>query len=195
MKKVLLFLVLSMVITAGVFAQDDFKRSWIGGEIGILGGGARFEFMITPWMSAGANVYYSYLFFTSDFGINAVARFYPLAGINEKWRVKPGLFAEIGLGFGINYGFVDLEEEYTLWGYRYVGGVYNIWTQTTGFQIAPAVGWKVDFGKPGGFYLSPGVKLPITIGSQKAVLFPDDYKSQIGATVSTVVFIGLGAGF
>jgi len=192
MKRVLLFLVLAMVIATGVFAQTDYKRNWVGGEVSILGAGARYEFMVTPWMSVGANVYWSTLILFADFGANVVARFYPLAGINDTWRKKPGLFIETGLGFGFHRGTVTFDN------YNSYGQLQRNtdWGQTLGFQIAPAVGWRFDFGDLGGFYFSPGIRVPITIGPQKLVLgWNSSYRDKVGVGTGVVIFVGLGAGF
>jgi hypothetical protein len=64
------------------------------------------------------------------------------SGIEVTGRFYPwaGVFyTGLGLGFGTNF-------------------ILN------GVMITPAVGWKIDLGKPGGFYINPEASLPIVLG-------------------------------
>jgi hypothetical protein len=50
------------------------------------------------------------------------------------------------------------------------------------------VGWKVDVGEPGGFFISPSIKLPITLGA-------NDVKDEFGMGVGFLACFGLGGAF
>jgi hypothetical protein len=156
MKKVFMVLVLALIIAGGVFAQD--AKNWISGEVSILGAGARYERMLTPKFSLGADVYWTSLFFFwNDFGANAVGRFYPWAG---------KFYTELGLGLGVHTGL----------------------TAMTGVDIVPGLGWKIDVGKKGGFFIEPGIQVPITLGV-------DQYWGGFGAGVGVRAYLGLGGAF
>jgi hypothetical protein len=149
MKKRLLVLVLMAVVVGGLFAQD--QRNWISGEVSLLGGGARYEFMLNEKFSVGATVFFqSFFLFWNSLGINATGRFY-------FWK---GLYAEVGAG----YGTITGTEDYTSPG--------SSWTHTfayvvNGFMLTPAIGWKIDVGNPGGFFINPMVGVPLVLGSRK----------------------------
>jgi hypothetical protein len=186
MKKVLIFMVLAMVIAGGVFAQSvNTVNNWISGEVSLLGGGVRYERMLMPNLSIGGYGYYNntFILFT-DMGVGAFARYY-------FWK---GLHAELGLGFNYRTGAGDGEAKYEGVTYKYE----NEWVSTTGFGIIPAVGWKFDVGSPGGFFLYPGIKVPITIGEQQPVLsygFIDEIDWGVGVGVGFIAYFGMGYAF
>jgi hypothetical protein len=68
--------------------------------------------------------------------------FFNSVGVTATGRFYPwaGVFyLGLGLGFGSNF-------------------VLN------GAMVAPALGWKIDVGKPGAFFLNPELSLPIVFG-------------------------------
>jgi hypothetical protein len=75
--------------------------------------------------------------------------------------------------------------------------------QTIGATIIPSFGWKIDVGAPGGFFINPGIRFPLSIGKQwpfrppfMSEPFSDFYTSeQTGVSFNVVVFIGLGYAF
>ena len=179
-KCIFLFLVLALVIAGGVFGQNNDIKNWVSGEVSILGGGVRYEYMLFPNLSLTVNAYYSTLIIWRDWGFTGGARFYPLANM--------GLFGELGLGFGEHRGVGTLSDDD--W------GEYNDWIKTLGFIISPGVGWKLDVGTPGGFYIQPGLKVPIVMGRKKPVLdWFDDYKGKFGVGVGFLLYVGFGYAF
>ena len=189
-KGVFLLLVLVIFIGGGLFAQQrrGARRidNWISGEIGFFNTGIRYERMLNSQFSIGAEAYWnSFIFFWNDLGIIAAARFYP----NEMF------FLELGLGYNYHTG----EGEYKYQGYNYLSGetgtvTTTAWMSTSGVCISPGLGLRIDPGARGGFFVSPGLKVPVTIGSQKPVtwLFSYDYKSEIGVGVGIMLYCGLG---
>ena len=183
-KKVLVLLVLAVVIAGGVFAQEkaaNVKRSWLSGEVSLVGAGARYEFMVNEKLSLGVNAYWTSLFFIfNDLGANVVGRFYP-------WGKT--FYAGLGLGLGIHSGIEPLKKDGETWD-------DSDWVVTrTGFDIVPELGWKIDVGQPGGFYLNPHAQLPLTLGTQKATIWGVDYEGDFGMSVGFRAALGLGWSF
>ena len=109
-------------------------NKWISGEISLLGFGIRYERTLNSYFSTGINIHAN---FTGVLHIGGTGniRYYPF---------ERNFF----LGLGLGYQFTRI----FLFG---AGGL--------GFAVNPEIGWKIDVGKPGGFFLQPGIKLPITI--------------------------------
>jgi hypothetical protein len=180
MKKVLVVLVLLMVIGGGVFAQSG-PKNWISGTVGILGGGAQYERVLTEKFSIGAAVYYNTLFFFwHNFGVEAVGRFYPLA--------NGGLFIGLGAGFGYKTGLSDFDDDI-------YGGTTSEWARWTGFLLEPSVGWKFDLGASGGFFIEPLLAVPIIFGAKKGTFSGWSDDSEFGVGVSVRPAFSLGYAF
>jgi hypothetical protein len=145
---------------ASAGSSSDIKN-WISGEVSILGVGARYERMLNDKMSIGANVYYDTLFFLwQDFEAGAAFRYYPWGGTDKPVR---GLFFGAGLGFHIYWNLIDvlLDED--------------DWSALYGVAITPDIGWRLDVGDPGGFFIEPGIKMPLTLGARKVPAYYDDW--------------------
>ncbi|MDR0455967.1 MAG: hypothetical protein LBH20_04695 [Treponema sp.] len=140
-KGVFLFLVLAVVIAGGVFAQEGGSgiRHWISGEVSVIGAGARYEFMLTDKMSIGVNAYWNSLFFFwNEVEVGASFRYYI-------WK---SFFAGAGLGFHIHTSL----------------NVVNGADAMNGVAFSPEIGWKIDVGDPGKFFIEPGLKIPLSFG-------------------------------
>jgi hypothetical protein len=72
--------------------------------------------------------------------IQATGRFYPWGNI---------FYCELGLGYGY-HAYAHYDGERTT-------------EKTNGVRITPAIGWKIDFGKPGGFFFNPMIDMPMLI--------------------------------
>jgi hypothetical protein len=182
MKKLFLVGLLGMVlVTGGVFAQEAWggKKNFASADVGFVVGGARYERLLTPKISVGADFYWanSFIIF-NELEAGAFARYY-------LWK---GLFGELGLGFHTHTGVETVEA-------TFMGTTYTDTTSvlTTGFGITPAVGWKFDPGKGGGFFLEPVVRVPITIGEKTSGW--GFYESEVGASVGFTLSVGLGWAF
>jgi len=180
-----IFFVLVLVCIGGLFAEDraaNIKNNWISGELSLLGVGARYERMLNSNLSVGANVYWSSFFFLyNELGLDASVRFYP-------WGKN--FFAGIGLGFHTHTG-VSTGKDTDVFGVEYE---YTESIQINGVAITPELGWKIDVGKEGGFYLQPGIKLPITLGEKTGFLFGSD-ETKFGVGVGFVPYFGMGFAF
>jgi hypothetical protein len=156
-------------------------KNWFSGEVSILGGGLRYERMLNDKMSIGGNVYYSTFFvlWGHDLGADFSFRFYPWGGTGS---VPEGLFFGGGLGFHMNWiGLASYLAD-------------DDWMTLYGGAITLDVGWKLDVGGPGGFFLQPGIKVPIYLGARKTWdLWDSYYEFDWGST--TIPYVGFGFAF
>ena len=169
MRKVFFVLALVMLITSGLFAQANVRNNWISGELSFLGVGARYERMLNEHWSIGGNVYYNFLLFWNDLGIDFSARYYIWKGLH------------VGLALG----------------YHWHTGIYDEidgWAAINGVGITPEIGWKIDVGKEGGFFISPGIKTPITLGVYENII-AFGKAGDFGVGFAFIPFIGLGGSF
>jgi hypothetical protein len=163
--------------------------NWVSGEVSILGIGARYERMLNDKMSIGGNVYYNTLFFLfgHDFEAAGVFRYYPWGGTSK--AVK-GLFFGGGLGFHMRWG----ELGFVNWLFD-----TDLDMPLYGVAISFDVGWKLDVGRPGGFFLQPGIKFPVILGARKtweSGLYTDTkYHYEFDYATGTVAYLGLGYAF
>jgi hypothetical protein len=217
MKKGLLILVLTTIVAGGVFAQKSstpttqtpsqgsgsqsaqkaatpaqsstVPKNWFSGEVSILGLGARYERMLSDKMSIGGNLYFDTLFLLwYDFGADFSFRFYPWGGNGS---AAEGLFFGGALGFHINWDIVDV----LLSDSAFDNPLY-------GAAITPEVGWRLDVGSPGGFFIEPGIKIPVILGMRKEWVWVSDYwyghleeKNKFHVTWTTIPYFGLGVAF
>jgi hypothetical protein len=151
-KKGLLVLVLTVLVTGGIFAQEktaDARKFWISTELSLIGAGLRGEFMLGSKLSVGLNAYWnSMLFIFNELGGGAVLRFYP-------WGKT--FYAGVGLGFNTHTGTEAFIKDGNNEGNTIIG--------RQGFAAIPELGWKLDPGNPGGFFVNPYVQAPITLGT------------------------------
>jgi len=181
MKKILVLFVLVTLITGVVFAEEeDYFKHWISGEVSLFGLGVRYEYMLNENLSVGANVYFnSFLFLWNELGFDASVRFYPGGNI---------FFLGMGLGYHGHTGTFKYKYEPHP-GYEATG----TWFGTiNGFAITPEVGWKIDVAGEGGFFLQPGMKLPVTLGTLK-MYGTNINEFRVG--VGFVMYLGLGYTF
>jgi hypothetical protein len=176
MKKVFAVLVLALLVAGGVFAQVGNADNWVGGQISFLGGGVKYERVLTSQFTVGGAAYFNYLIFWNNAGIKAFGRFYPWENI---------FFAELGLGYGYRSGFDD---------YKKNGRTYSAWFYSiNGFLLEPGVGWKIDVGGPAGFYIEPVLTIPLVFGSKKFDISGAD--SEFGFGVGFIAAFGMGYAF
>jgi hypothetical protein len=175
-KKCLMAAVLASVLATGMWAQTGEPwggdKNFVSVELGVITAGARYERLITPKLSAGVNFYWA----------NSFIIFNELeAGLFARYYIWRGLFGELGLGFHTHTGTKDVDY-----------GLYTAKTAvtTTGFGISPGLGWKFDPGRDGGFFVEPGVIIPITIGKDQE--FVGVESKSVGVGVGFVLFCGLG---
>jgi hypothetical protein len=185
-KRLFLFFALAAVVGSGVFAQTHF----VSAEISILGGGARYEYVITPYITINGYAYYNFLPtpFISEtfsyehrvFGAGVAGRWYP---------VGRRFFMELGLGYN-SFTSKRRDTYSSSNGYTYYDYDVDVTDEFSGFSIAPGFGWTIDVGKPGGFFISPGIKIPFTMTSG-----PTDMGLGKGVYPSVVGYFGMGYAF
>jgi hypothetical protein len=195
-KRVLAVLILALLAAGGVFAQEEDerfggKKNFISAELGLIVTGLRYERILGPRFSLGANLYWSNSFFIyNEMEIGILGRWYPIGG----------LYAELGLGFHIHTGLEKVEYELSYTEIENGKTVNKTKTDTittavtnTGFAVSPALGYKFDPGKPGGFFVEPQITVPITIGNKKDLLGYGYDK--FGVSVGVVFAVGMGWSF
>ncbi|GHV69048.1 hypothetical protein AGMMS49928_10160 [Spirochaetia bacterium] len=175
-KKALLVLVLVAVLSGGIFAQE--KKNFVGVTAGLVEYGAHYERALTPQFSVGVEAYWNnFLFFWNTWGMEAFGRFYPFSN---------GFHVGVGLGYGVYTGNQDFEYNNKL----------GTWLATIeGVLIEPEMGWKIDFGQPGGLFLEPAFSLPFVLGSRTFALDLGKSGRDFGVGVNGRVHLGLGWGF
>jgi len=172
---VMLVLLLA-VVSGGLFAQDfGGAKNFVSGDVGLITFGARYERLLTPKIGIGAVAYWNTLFIIfHEIEIGAFGRYY----------IWQGLFAELGLGFHFHMGSIK---------YSYEGNSGKTWGTRTGLSISPGVGYKFDPGKAGGFFVAPGITVPITLGKTGALWAGDPRK--FGVSVGFIPYCSLGYAF
>jgi len=132
------------------------RNNRVTAEVSLVNIGLRYERMLTPKISLGANVFVS--FGGSDsigvepgsFGIDTSFRFYPWSG---------AFFIGLGLGY---YSFSSK----TIHEYHYhnVDVIELSRSRFNGLAVIPEVGWKIDVGRVGGLFLQFGFAGVLPLG-------------------------------
>jgi hypothetical protein len=162
------------------------EENFLSLDVYIAGIGARYERFLSPKFSLGVDVNVLTSFFIhTEFEAGVFARYY-------LWK---GLYGELGLGFHIHGESED----------KYLDSSYPIAVSvtTTGVAITPGLGWKFDPGKAGGFFIEPGISVPITIGKKSwaQAITTNGVKttsyggSESGVKVGFMIYCGLGWAF
>ena len=171
---------------------SNVRKHWLSGG-GFLsppydgGFSANYEYMLSPNFSIGANLNVG-LIYGSGSSISAIGRYYP-------WGKT--FFIGLGLGVGL-VGSLYPNIEHTYYD-TYSGKIITEHTLSSvfGFLFTPSVGWKIDIGAPGGFFLQPGIRMPIGFGNKHPLYYYEDdvYKKEFGVNVSIGIFFTIGGAF
>lgn len=164
-----------------------------------LGIGVRYQYQVSPRFAFGGSIHYRELFngyedstdyieSESEKDLNIVANFSIVA--NGYWYPSSRFFY---LKLGLGWYYCHIRNDY----YYYDSYVFN------GLSIIPGSGWTIDIGKPGGFFLSTGLDLPIVIGKSRtsSVIIADGFGNKVdkvdyvGLNIGIKVFFGVGYAF
>jgi len=193
MKKLVFVLILAILIAGSVFAEEGNEgfTNWVSVDLGVFGIGIGYEYMLSSNLSVGANAYTSTMFFSGGSGIIGFGRYYPF---------NSNLYTELGLGYGSSKSMMS--------GYHIENKADNGMTgtasiATTGLLISPGLGWRIDRGEPGGFFIQPGFKFPIAIGKltpwASMPRYGDysdwEYDAQTGTKMGFIFFLSMGIAF
>lgn len=177
----------------------NVKNNWFSLGLAGLGAGLKYERMLNSNLSLGADAYgnwvgivfptdvmkYHKQIGATDIGVNATVRFYPFG---KAFYIGTGLGAK-GLFSGAR---IDKDGNWTNDDWTYTGsGVPNIENDYIsynifGFAVTPELGWRIDFGFPGGFFMDFGVKVPLMFCEPVNI-----NGNQKGFFVSILPYIGL----
>ena len=126
--KLLFILLLSLLILGYAFAGENeaFPGNTVTLFSSIFGQGLQYEYQFHSNFSAGGRFEYKAFENISSIAVHGFARYYPYAG---------AFFIDGMLGYGnIKYYETPLTHHFSCYG---------------------RLGWRIDFGKPGGFVLEP----------------------------------------
>ncbi|MCL2601435.1 MAG: hypothetical protein FWD91_01330, partial [Treponema sp.] len=156
-----------------LFAQEEPGDliNWASLELNFVGYGVRYERMLSSQLSVGANFYSNggiLLGSGTSLGVGAFVRYYPWTG---------NFFA----GAGVGYHTIEKAD---------IVNNKDVIVSTTGIAITPEVGWRIDVGYKGGFYVQPGIRVPISFGVSNA---PDE--DGIQNDVGFTPYLSLGWAF
>ena len=183
--------------------QADIKNNWISGDLNYailpipmpipiyfgIGIGVSYERMLGSKISIGTDVHVNFDFFDffgfydSHIGIgyviDAFFRFYPQG---------KAFFMGVALGY-FGYRRDDRDD-------LYGGGYYEFHYECDAMTITPEIGWKIDVGKEGGFYLQPGLRLGVMVGEDRSNYYrsSESGKDQYIAMAGKLYF-GMGYAF
>jgi len=143
-KLLLIMLVLLLALVSGGLFAQEGPNNWISGQVGLLNFGVGYERVLTPQISVGGEAYWNNFFFV--FTTSVVEAY-------GKYYFTKSIHAKLGLGYGV---FTSPDKE------------------TSGFAIDPGVGWKIDLGKPGRFFIEPKVSVPIVLGKETVSVYEYD---------------------
>ena len=131
------------------------RNNWISAELDVSYGsgiGARYERMLGSRISLGAIVYWGFFVLPAEdkfagIGIDASFRWYP-------W----GKTFFVGTALGFSTSDIIYHDHSGMGSYQ------------EGFAITPEIGWKIDVGKAGGFFLQIGVAVSFVFGKEGDIL-------------------------
>jgi len=132
---------------------EGIPANWMSFEAGVLGAGFRYDRNLTNALSLGANLVFNYYSIGSVdvmlMGLVVTTRYFPFRSF----------YLELGMGAGMVGRWSDG-----------AGDGQEAW----GVMLAPAIGWRIDFRQPGGFFINPFVSVPVAFdiwgyGTQAAV--------------------------
>jgi len=144
----------------------NVRDNWLSAGLTTVGAGLKYERMFNSYWSLGIDAYYQTFGLEAyiEFGVNVTPRFYPF-----------GKILYIGTGFGV-YGC-----------YAYIYNNRFDDDYQMGFAISPELGVKLDLGRPGGFFMDIGLKVP-----QK---FSDGFYGFGYSYFTLVPYLGFGGAF
>jgi len=151
---------------------SNVRNNWLSTEVSGgfnlwqgpgLSVGARYERMLGSKISLGTNFYW-FIPVISDYSLDAEGIDIDngnIFGIDASFRLYPTgneFFLGIALGYHSGGNWAD-EVSYSYPKY------YSLHSDYTGFAITLDLGWKVDVGKEGGFFVQPGFLGTFNLGN------------------------------
>ena len=181
MKKIILVLIILMIAAGGAFAQ----RNMIYGGPGAGAGFpcvinyemfVSYEFAVIPQLSLGLSaaiqmypgVIYAIFFDILDDGKSTLNSMYtPVVEGQIHWYpMAKSWHLDLGVGYS------------------------NYLLSMNTLLIAPGMGWRIDFGKPGGFIMNIGLRAEIFVPLGDSILITDE-----GDNLSPFNYLALRIGF
>ena len=175
LKKAFLLGLIFLIAVSVVFSQDEVKNTF-SVQLTVIGAAANFERTLTPHFSVLAEVSYTNLLIANMITGSVKGRWYPFSGV---------FFLEMGAGYATGDNIGNYIGN-MFWGFFTFGWWFSqmeeeSFQKTGGLLLQPGLGWKIDIGEPGGFFM------PITLGMNIKFGSTPDYLP--------VIRIGLGYSF
>jgi hypothetical protein len=177
------------------------RDNWISGEFGAASGmgiGARYERMLNSRMSLGVNVFWNFSI------IGDLQTSFNLLRIETLFRWYPwGKTFFVGTALGFQY---QRDSSHLLDSYIF-GDILTRRDEALfyGFAISPEIGWKIDIGNVGGFYLLFGITYPLVFGKvELSNAYTDSGSTKLGnhsksglveVNYSRLIYLGVGYTF
>ena len=179
-KKIILALMIFALTGAAVFSQENDSQQLntigIHGNLAALGLAVNYERNFNPHFSVLGEIAFDLV--PTAFTVTGKARFYPFGGV---------FFLEMGAGYGLTIGYVGLMYAYaSLIAEIFTFGLANlddnVWL--SGAVLMPALGWKIDIGKKGGFSLPISMGVNVYLGPRDISPVDFTFNLRIGMGIS-----------
>jgi hypothetical protein len=182
MKKMFFLAIFIVVLTGGVFAQtarNSAPKNWIYGQVGFFNFGAGYERVLTPLFSVGGEAYWnSFFLIWNNYAVEGFGKIYPFRNV--------GFYAKVGVGYGQITGGLFIDDYYDV----------------AGLLVDPGIGFKIDPGRAGGFFLEPKLSVPLVFGVSEYLVYRPTYyggyyayENRFRLGVNFVVALAMGFAF
>jgi len=174
MRKIFLILIILIIISASVYAQNEHKA---GNAISVSAGflfELSYERALSQYLSVLGQVSYNNLVLADSLSLSGKGRLYPFGG---------AFYLEAGLGYSNGYNITEESIEIMadilmgmitlgLWylSDEYKEKSYGEAGRQNGFLVQAGLGWNIDIGKKNHFLLPISMGLDIRICDKSAFL-------------------------
>ena len=189
---------------------SNVRNNWVSAEASLglnlwqgwgAGIGARYERMLNSTVSIGTNFYY-YIPFDPEHGTGGMIDTGNIFGIDANIRLYPlkrKFFLGLALGYHNGGNEMIVGNESTSWENGVILDKVDYATANgSGFAITGEMGWKIDVGKEGGFFVQPGFLGTVIMGKYKGHEYGTGWTGGYGGNtkfISGYWRLYLGAGF
>jgi len=181
MKKGISTLIFVTLAISGVFAQSSDTRdlfsssgdaNFFSGEISIVGGGLRYDRMLSDNFYIGARAFFHLTLLVWEplsncmwdtMGIDVIAR----------WKILKKLYAELGLGYGT------------------VGKLSTNYNAASGVLVTPAIGMRIGPSAGGSMFVDLSLGVPVVLGIKEK----DSEKTEFGWGINVRPAAAIGLSF
>lgn len=165
MKKIIIVILILLAVSGGAFAQRNMVYGGVGLGVGVpcifdYEISASYEFAIIPQLSVGVSAAlqmypvaaYAIVFEKLFYGENSIKDIFgPVVEGQLHWYPFAKTFhMDLGLGYS-----------------HYLRSMHT-------FLVAPGLGWRLDFGEPGGFMMNLGLRVEVFTPLGNSIMETDE---------------------